>query len=236
MAPGDDGRSGGGRGWGFHLHLAALGGFGRGRQGAQTGRTDEAPREIGEHDGSATLTAQIDIDAPVSKVWGLISDLNRMRSGAHRCRKMNLLGCCDLVPHAQPQPARTAVLADDVDHHRGYPGANWRFGSISLHSIWSTSLEPTDTGTRVTGRDTAGGVTAVSTAVTRPRSAAWTPSKELVGHEPVLARIKAAAEAASLRLSVRPRRFRLHRFQAPSLSSASSAPPTQPLLIPGPGI
>ena len=38
------------------------------------------------------LTAQIDIDAPVSKVWGLISDLNRMPQWSPQCRKMKLLG------------------------------------------------------------------------------------------------------------------------------------------------
>lgn len=38
------------------------------------------------------LQAQIDIDAPVSKVWGLISDLRRMPEWSPQCRLMKTVG------------------------------------------------------------------------------------------------------------------------------------------------
>nr|MDT0522605.1 SRPBCC family protein [Streptomyces sp. DSM 41633] len=38
------------------------------------------------------LQATIDIDAPVDKVWGLISDLSRMPQWSPQCRLMKPLG------------------------------------------------------------------------------------------------------------------------------------------------
>ena len=38
------------------------------------------------------LKAEIEINAPVGKVWGLISDLNRMPQWSPQCRKMKALG------------------------------------------------------------------------------------------------------------------------------------------------
>ena len=38
------------------------------------------------------LKAEIEINAPVGKVWGLISDLNRMPQWSQQCRKMKALG------------------------------------------------------------------------------------------------------------------------------------------------
>ena len=38
------------------------------------------------------IQAKIDIDAPVSKVWGLVSDLSRMPQWSPQCRMMKLLG------------------------------------------------------------------------------------------------------------------------------------------------
>jgi len=38
------------------------------------------------------LQAQIDIDAPVAKVWTLVSDLSRMPQWSPQCRMMKALG------------------------------------------------------------------------------------------------------------------------------------------------
>ena len=145
------------------------------------------------------LTAQIDIDAPVSKVWGLISDLNRMPQWSPQCRKMKLLG--QLRPGARTLNLNrrgllfwptTSTITEVI------PERKLAFRVDINHSIWVYELEPTDTGTRVTeSRHAEGGVTAVSTAVTKAAlGGVDTFEKELVeGMNLSLARIKAAAES-----------------------------------------
>lgn len=145
------------------------------------------------------LTAQIDIDAPVSKVWGLISDLNRMPQWSPQCRKMKLLG--PLRPGARTLNLNrrgllfwptTSTITEVV------PERKLAFRVDINHSIWTYELEPTATGTRVTeSRHAEGGVTAVSTAVTKAAlGGVDTFEKELVeGMNLSLARIKAAAES-----------------------------------------
>lgn len=145
------------------------------------------------------LTAQIDIDAPVSKVWGLISDLNRMPQWSPQCRKMKLLG--QLRPGARTLNLNrrgllfwptTSTITEVV------PERKLAFRVDINHSIWTYELEPTATGTRVTeSRHADGGVTAVSTAVTKAAlGGVDTFEKELVeGMNLSLARIKAAAES-----------------------------------------
>ncbi|MCB9410429.1 SRPBCC family protein [Mycolicibacterium sp.] len=145
------------------------------------------------------LTAQIDIDAPVSKVWGLISDLNRMPQWSPQCRKMKLLG--PLRPGARTLNLNrrgllfwptTSTITEVI------PERKLAFRVDINHSIWVYELEPTDTGTRVTeSRHAEGGVTAVSTAVTKAAlGGVDTFEKELVeGMNLSLARIKAAAES-----------------------------------------
>jgi uncharacterized protein YndB with AHSA1/START domain len=145
------------------------------------------------------LTAQIDIDAPVSKVWGLISDLNRMPQWSPQCRKMKLLG--SLRPGARTLNLNrrgllfwptTSTITEVV------PERKLAFRVDINHSIWTYELEPTATGTRVTeSRHAEGGVTAVSTAVTKAAlGGVDTFEKELVeGMNLSLARIKAAAES-----------------------------------------
>ncbi len=145
------------------------------------------------------LTAQIDIDAPVSKVWGLISDLNRMPQWSPQCRTMKLLG--SLRPGARTLNLNrrgllfwptTSTITEVV------PERKLAFRVDINHSIWTYELEPTATGTRVTeSRHAEGGVTAVSTAVTKAAlGGVDTFEKELVeGMNLSLARIKAAAES-----------------------------------------
>ena len=69
------------------------------------------------------LQAQIDIDAPVPKVWALISDLEPDAAvepavPADEAARPLRPGSQD----HQPQPPQVPVLADDVHDHRGHPG------------------------------------------------------------------------------------------------------------------
>ena len=69
------------------------------------------------------LQAQIDIDAPASKVWALISDFNRMPQWSPQCRLMKSLGAPSPGhPDNQSEPAQFPVLADDVHGHGGHSG------------------------------------------------------------------------------------------------------------------
>ena len=69
------------------------------------------------------LQAQIDINAPVGKVWALVSDLSRMPQWSPQCRMMKPLG-----PHSaghpdhQPQPPQSLVLADNMHGDGGHSG------------------------------------------------------------------------------------------------------------------
>ncbi|MGV9801872.1 SRPBCC family protein [Mycobacterium sp. NPDC003449] len=144
------------------------------------------------------LQAHIDIDAPVAKVWGLISDLSRMPDWSPQCRLMKTFG--PLRPGA-----RTVNL-----NRRGFmfwpttsrileviPEQKLAFRVDANNTIWCYELEPTEAGTRVTeSRHAENGTTAVSNAMVNAFFGG-VPSfeDELVdGMTESLARIKAVAE------------------------------------------
>ncbi|MFV8244951.1 SRPBCC family protein [Mycolicibacterium peregrinum] len=144
------------------------------------------------------LQATIDIDAPVDKVWGLISDLRRMPQWSPQCRLMKPLG--PLRPGTRTFNLNrrkfvywptTSRLTEVVDNKR------LAFLVEANNTIWSYELEPTATGTRVTeSRHAENGTTAVSNALVGAFFGG-VPSfeDELVeGMNASLARIKAAAE------------------------------------------
>jgi uncharacterized protein YndB with AHSA1/START domain len=145
------------------------------------------------------LQAEIEISAPVSKVWGLVSDLSRMPQWSPQCRVMKLLG--PLRPGTRTLNLNrsgmlfwptTSVITEVV------PDRKLAFRIPLNTSVWTYELEPTATGTRlVETRHAENGVTAVSTAVTRAALGGTdTFEKELLeGMNQSLARIKAAAEA-----------------------------------------
>ncbi|MGV0745290.1 SRPBCC family protein [Mycolicibacterium sp. XJ870] len=144
------------------------------------------------------LQAQIDIDAPVDKVWALVSDLRRMPEWSPQCRLMKTLG--PLRPGARtinlnrrnfmfwPTTSRITEVI---------PQQKLAFRVDANNTIWSYELEPTETGTRVTeSRHAENGTTAVSNALVNAFMGG-VPSfeDELVeGMNASLARIKAAAE------------------------------------------
>lgn len=144
------------------------------------------------------LQAQIDIDAPVSTVWGLISDLRRMPEWSPQCRLMKTVG-----------PLRAGTRTINLNRRKFMfwpttsriveviPQQKLAFRVDANNTIWSYELEPTETGTRVTeSRHAENGVTAVSNALVNTFFGG-VPSfeDELVeGMNASLARIKAAAE------------------------------------------
>ena len=144
------------------------------------------------------LKAEIEINAPVSTVWSLISDIGRMPEWSPQCRVMRALGpvkpgtrTLNLNRRGMLFWPTTSVITEVV------PERKFAFRIPINTTVWSYELEPTATGTRVIEtRHAENGVTAVSTAVTKAAlGGVDTFERELVeGMNQSLARIKAAAE------------------------------------------
>ena len=147
---------------------------------------------------TARLQATIEINAPVSVVWSLVSDVSRMPQWSPQCRIMKALGpirpgtrTINLNRRGLLFWPTTSVITEVV------PERKFAFRIPLNTTVWSYELEPTATGTRlVETRHAENGVTAVSTAVTKV-ALGGTDSFErelLEGMNDGLARIKAAAE------------------------------------------
>ena len=144
------------------------------------------------------LQAAIEINAPVSKVWGLVSDLNRMPQWSPQCRAMKALGpvrpgtrTFNLNRRGMLFWPTTSVITEVV------PERKLAFRIPLNTTVWSYELEPTATGTRlVETRHAENGVTAASAAATKVALGGMeTFERELLeGMNQSLARIKAAAE------------------------------------------
>ena len=144
------------------------------------------------------LQAEVDINAPVSRVWGLVSDLSRMPQWSPQCRMMKLLG--PLRPGTRTINLNrrnmlfwptTATITEVI------PERKIAFRIPINTSVWSYELEATATGTRLAEtRHAENGVRAVSTAVTKAALGGVDSfeSELLEGMNQSLARIKAAAE------------------------------------------
>lgn len=144
------------------------------------------------------LQAEIDINAPVARVWELVSDLSRMPQWSPQCRAMKTLG-----------PMRPGTRTINLNR-RGFlfwpttctileviPEQKVAFRVNTNGSVWSYELQPTDTGTRVVEtRHAENGVKPVST-MTVNAFMGGVPNfeQELVeGMTESLRRIKDAAE------------------------------------------
>ena len=144
------------------------------------------------------LQAEIEINAPVTKVWTLISNLDNMSKWSPQCRLMQPLG--QVKPGTRTfninrrnklfWPTTTTIT-------ELIPERKLAFRVNANNTVWCYELEPTETGTRVVEtRHAENGVKAVST-LTVNAVMGGVPSfeKELVdGMNASLARIKAAAE------------------------------------------
>ena len=145
------------------------------------------------------LQAHIDINAPVAKVWELISDFNRMPEWSPQCRVMKALG-----------PLRNGTRTINLNRRNFLfwpttstvteviPEKKLAFRVNTNNTIWSYELEPTETGTRVVeSRHAENGVKPASNFTVNALFGG-VPSfeRELVeGMNTSLARIKAAAES-----------------------------------------
>jgi len=146
------------------------------------------------------LQAQIDIDAPVDKVWELITDTRRMPEWSPQCRKMKTLGplrqgtrTLNLNRRKRLYWTTTSTITEVI------PQRKFAFRVNTNNTIWSYELEPTATGTRVVeSRHAENGVKPASNFLVNMLFGG-VPSfeDELVdGMNASLARIKAAAENA----------------------------------------
>jgi len=145
------------------------------------------------------LQAEVEINAPVSKVWTLISDLGNMPKWSPQCRMMKSLG-----------PLRPGTRTVNLNRRNNLfwpttstiteviPERKLAFRVNANNTVWSYELEPTATGTKVVEtRHAENGVKAVST-MTVNAVLGGVPGfeKELIaGMKTSLARIKAAAES-----------------------------------------
>ena len=144
------------------------------------------------------LQARIDINAPVSTVWALVSDLKKMPQWSPQCRLMKPIG-------GLRQGGRTVNV-----NRRGVlfwpttcritelvPEQKLAFRVNENHTVWSYELEPTEAGTRlVETRHAENGTTAVSNFLVNSLMGG-VPNFEdelIEGMNASLTRIKAAAE------------------------------------------
>ena len=144
------------------------------------------------------LQAEIDINAPVGKVWALVSDLSLMPQWSPQCRVMRALGpvrqgtkTINFNKRNRLFWPTTSVVTEFI------PEKKLAFRVHINRTIWSYELEPTETGTRLTeSRHAENGVTAFSNmSVNAVMGGVPSFERELVdGMNATLSRIKAAAE------------------------------------------
>jgi uncharacterized protein YndB with AHSA1/START domain len=145
------------------------------------------------------LQTQIDINAPASKVWALISDLRRMPQWSPQCRRMQPLG-----------PVRQGTRTLNLNRRNRLfwpttctvteviPDQKLAFRVNANGTVWSYELQPIPEGTRVIeSRHAENGVKPFSTmSVNALFGGEASFERELVdGMNASLAKIKAAAES-----------------------------------------
>ncbi|QLY30683.1 SRPBCC family protein [Nocardia huaxiensis] len=99
------------------------------------------------------LEASIDIAAPPEKVWNVVSDLKRMPEFSPQCIRMQPLGSVRTgtwtinlnKDGAKVWPTTSRIV-------RFEPNRALAFRMTENRTIWSFTLEPTATGTKVTQR------------------------------------------------------------------------------------
>ncbi len=120
----------------------------RGSRGAQSGLELNSRRT--RHEGGAMaeplLQAQIDINAPVAKVWTLISDFSRMPQWSPQCRLMKAFGPLRQGTRTINFNRRnflfwptTSTVTEVI------PEKKLAFRVNTNNTIWSYELEPTET-------------------------------------------------------------------------------------------
>jgi uncharacterized protein YndB with AHSA1/START domain len=144
------------------------------------------------------LQAEIEINAPVSKVWGIISDLSRMPEWSPQCTATKLMGPLQPGTRAVNFNRRNYLFWTTLSTiTEVIPEKKLAWRVTTNNTVWSYELEPTATGTRVVeSRHAENGVKAISNLVVNALMGG-VPNfeQELVdGMNMSLTRIKAAAE------------------------------------------
>ncbi|GFG94513.1 SRPBCC family protein [Mycobacterium timonense] len=147
------------------------------------------------------LQAHVDINAPVAKVWELVSDLRRMPEWSPQCRWMKPFGpvrqgtrTLNLNRRNRMFWPTTCTVVEIV------PDRKLAFRVDTNNTIWSYELEPAGEGTRVIeSRHAENGVTAFSNLSVKALFGGTDNFEHelLDGMNASLARIKAAAEDAA---------------------------------------
>jgi uncharacterized protein YndB with AHSA1/START domain len=145
------------------------------------------------------LQAHVDIDAPASKVWALVSDFRRMPQWSPQCRLMKPFGplrpgtrTLNLNRRNRMFWPTTCTVVEVI------PEKRLAFRVNTNRTIWSYELEPSGEGTRlIESRHAENGVSAFSNlSVNALFGGTANFERELVeGMNTSLAKIKAAAEA-----------------------------------------
>jgi uncharacterized protein YndB with AHSA1/START domain len=146
------------------------------------------------------LQAQVDIDAPVSKVWSLVSDFRRMPQWSPQCRLMRPLGPVRPGTRTFNLNRRNLMVWPTISTVVEFvPEQKLSFRVNMNNTVWSYELQPIPGGTRVIeSRHAENGVKPVSTmAVNALMGGTESFERELVeGMNVSLAKIKAAAESS----------------------------------------
>ncbi|MCV7099347.1 SRPBCC family protein [Mycobacterium palustre] len=147
---------------------------------------------------SPLLQAQVEIDAPASKVWELISDFRRMPQWSPQCRWMKPFGplrpgtrTLNLNRRNRMFWPTTSTVVEVI------PEKKLAFRVNTNRTIWSYELEPCGQGTRlIESRHAENGVSAFSNlSINALFGGTESFERELVeGMNTSLARIKAVAE------------------------------------------
>ncbi|WP_433660088.1 SRPBCC family protein [Nocardia sp. CA-128927] len=145
------------------------------------------------------LEAVIDISAPPDQVWAVVSDLKRMPEFSPQCVRM--------LPLGTPK-AGTWVLNLNTDGKKYWPttarivryepNQAFAFKINENRSIWSYTLEPTETGTRlIERRDVPNGTSWFSRKSIDAALGGEAPFEELLvrGMNETLGKIKTVVEA-----------------------------------------
>lgn len=144
------------------------------------------------------LQAHVDINAPVAKVWELVSDLRRMPEWSPQCRWMKPFGpvrqgtrTLNLNRRNRMFWPTTCTVVEIV------PDRKLAFRVDINNTVWSYELEPSGEGTRlIESRHAENGVTAVSNLSVKAFFGGTDNFEHelLDGMNASLAHIKAAAE------------------------------------------
>lgn len=148
----------------------------------------------------AQIEASIEIAAPPAKVWALVSDLRNMARWSPQCVKTFVRGGGQVgMGSRMINVNRRGLLFWPTQSKvvRFTPEQDVAFRVKENFTVWSYQLEPTATGTRLTGRrETPDGISPLSARITKAAlGGPETFAAELQqGIEETLGKIKAEAE------------------------------------------